>query len=380
MPTLWRYLLGQYTKIFILSVFSFIAILLIMRLEQIARFAALGGAQKKVFLFVLYQIPYILPIAIPISCLIASVILFQRLSHTHELSALRAAGLALRQIATPIFLGSAFLVLISFYTISELSTTSHFATKRLTNELTSVNPLALLQKKQFLNLKEVYLEMNTVEAGRASQDVLLAFNNGKNERLSVITIKDLRLDEPNLVSDRVSFISSVDAKTPYQHDQLLIENMEQAVTPANEFSNLLNPSQWRINNDYLKLPLLIARLKKHRIERDKALSANAPLLAAEASQKIKRCYTDILRRVSIALAAFTFTLTGVAFGMEISRHHSKKWLVSVIGLTALFLTSIFIAKSQDSNLWLSLACYTFPHLFILFFACRKMQQISGGIE
>lgn len=93
MPVFWWYLLKNYLKVQILSVFSFIAILLVSRLEEIAQFAALGAKLSYLALFILYQIPYVLPIAIPISCLISAMLLFQRLSHTHELTALRAGGL-----------------------------------------------------------------------------------------------------------------------------------------------------------------------------------------------------------------------------------------------------------------------------------------------
>ena len=63
-----------------------------LRFKDIARFAALSADGVKTGLFVLYQFPHILPIAIPISALIASFLLFQRLSKTYELTALRASG------------------------------------------------------------------------------------------------------------------------------------------------------------------------------------------------------------------------------------------------------------------------------------------------
>ena len=67
MPIIWRYLLRSYFQVLALSVSSFIAILLVLRFQEIARFASSGTAQLKVLLFTLLQIPYILPIAIPVS-------------------------------------------------------------------------------------------------------------------------------------------------------------------------------------------------------------------------------------------------------------------------------------------------------------------------
>ena len=42
MPVLWRYLIAYFLRIAIVCVLAFIAILLTMRLDEIAHFAALG--------------------------------------------------------------------------------------------------------------------------------------------------------------------------------------------------------------------------------------------------------------------------------------------------------------------------------------------------
>src|SRR5262249_35116763 len=102
MPILWRYLLGHYLKVLVLCVLAFVAILLATRLDEIAHFATLGPEGMVILSFPLHQIPYILPIAIPISCLISAMLLIQRLSHTHEMTAIRASGLSLRMILCPI--------------------------------------------------------------------------------------------------------------------------------------------------------------------------------------------------------------------------------------------------------------------------------------
>lgn len=89
MPILWRYLLKNYFQVFFLCVTGFISILLVTRVQEIARLAALNSQIDIIILFTLCQIPYILPIAIPISGLISAILLVQRLSHTQELSTLR---------------------------------------------------------------------------------------------------------------------------------------------------------------------------------------------------------------------------------------------------------------------------------------------------
>ncbi|MCE5316519.1 MAG: LptF/LptG family permease, partial [Parachlamydia sp.] len=135
MPVLWRYLLGHYLKVLLLCVVTFIAILLTTRLDEIAHFATMGPEGLAIIAFALHQIPYILPIAIPISCLISAMLLMQRLSQTHELTALRAAGLSFYNILCPLLIAAAALSIANFYIVSELSTHSHLTTGKLKNEL-----------------------------------------------------------------------------------------------------------------------------------------------------------------------------------------------------------------------------------------------------
>lgn len=119
MPIIWRYLLSQYLKVLLFCSAAFVLLLLTLRLEEIAHFATLGPQGLYIFLYIYYQIPYILPIALPISALIAAIILFRRLSRLHELTAMRAAGLPLTAILTPLLIAAGFLSAANFYIVSK---------------------------------------------------------------------------------------------------------------------------------------------------------------------------------------------------------------------------------------------------------------------
>src|SRR3972149_1219366 len=131
MPIFWRYLLKSYFKVLGLSLSIFIAILLVTKLREIAEFASCSSGPSSIILFTLYQIPQILPFAISISALISSVILFQRLSQTSELTAIRANGLSLNAILSPLFFASLFLSFLNFYVASELAPRSYFKSKEI---------------------------------------------------------------------------------------------------------------------------------------------------------------------------------------------------------------------------------------------------------
>src|SRR5690242_543580 len=185
MPILWRYILRNFFQVFLLCVASFIGVLLVLRFQEIARFAASGAPLLKVLLFLLLQIPYILPIAIPVSCLIAAMLLLQKLSHMHELTALRACGLGLKPIITPILFAGVLLSAVNFTIACELTPRSRAVTKTLIYEMAATNPLFLLQKESLLKLKHVFMDMKVLKASKYAEDVVLVLKNTSTQRLAL---------------------------------------------------------------------------------------------------------------------------------------------------------------------------------------------------
>lgn len=374
MPIVWRLLLKNYIKVFTLALLSFLTLLIVSRLEEIAQFAALGTSWFTVGKFAFFQIPYILPITLPISCLISSVLLFQKLSHTQELTALRSSGLSLRTVIAPLLLASLLLSALNFYVTSELSTTSHLATRKMAYELTSVNPLILLQNSKIAKLQGAYVQMEPLKNGESAEELVVALPHHTTNRLQLLIAKKLEIKDQTLKGTSVSFISSLPSALPNDFDHLMIENQALSEAQAPEFARLLRNQGWKIANDHLTFRLLKIKMegvKKH--------------LAADPSKKdiqklLNKCYSEVVRRIAFTLAPFTFTFMGAAFGMEISRRRTKKGLISVICLSAFTLICFFIGKELDPYFIPSSLLFLLPHLLILVLAFKTVLKVQRGIE
>ena len=368
MPIFWWYLLKNYLKVLILAVVSFIAILLVIQLEEIAQFATIGAKPSYIFLFTLYQIIYILPIAIPVSCMISALILFQRLSHTQEFTALRAGGLSLRSLTSPILIAGAFLALGTFYISSEMATSSHLATRKMIYDLTSVNPLILLQSAKIARLKNAFVQINPIRNGEEAEDLVIALNNPSGKRLNLCLAKRIEMSGQQLVARQVSLISSSPSEKGSDH--LLIENQKSMSSQAPQFASLLRKSGWKIANDHLKFSLLRARMADVRTQHQRG----------NAKRVLNKCRTEIARRTSMGLSSFTFTLMGVAFGMGISRHWSKRGVITVLVLTALTLIAFCVAKELDHLSLLASFLYLAPHAVMIAASFWTMRRVNHGIE
>lgn len=365
MPILWRYLLRNYFQVFLLSVTGFISVLLITRFKDIARFAATGASSLNVLKFIGFQIPFILPLAVPISCLIASILLFQRLSRHNELTALRISGLGLFPIAFPLIVCGCLMGVLNFAIVSEIAPKCRAISKSLVYQMTAVNPLCLLQKETLVKLKNSYIDMKVLKSGKYAQDVTFIMRSLSNQRLGLMLAKKLTLQEDKLTGSDVTFISSIDSRRDDCFDHLVIENQASMETKADQLAQYLHSNDWNFNYDYLNFRLLQA---KHLLEKGSDVQFNA------------KAWQEIARRTSLGLAAFVFTLVGVAFGMEITRDRKWKGIFWATFLMAFYMICFVAARSMKQQWVPSVACYLTPHFIILFITFRYCKHIAYGYE
>ena len=365
MPIVWRYLLKSYFQVLLLCVGGFIATLLVTRFQEIARFATSGASIFSILLFTLYQIPYILPIALPISCLIASMLLFQKMSHTHELTALRSSGFGLFPIIFPLLLAGAFLTLANFSLVSEITPRARSWTRELIYEMTAQNPLFLLQKESLVRMKDSYIDMKTLKSGRSAQDVIFVVSNASSKRLGLMVAGELFLEKEMLTGKNVTLISSVDPKRGDGFDHLIIENQKTMRTKASNLAQFVQKFETSQSFDYFPLRMILAK--------ERATHGDTRMLGPKACMEISR-------RFSLAFAAFTYTLIGIAFGMQIGRGHSRRGLLYAIGLASAFMIAYVAAKSFRDAPLIACLVYILPHPLIILFSLKSLKKVSEGKE
>jgi lipopolysaccharide export system permease protein len=362
-PVFWQYLLRSYIKVFFLSVLSFIFVLLVTRIQDIARFIALASNTKSIFLYILYQIPHILPLAIPISCLISSLLLFQRLSHTHEMTSLRACGLSLTQIISPLLFAAFLVFLVNFYVTAELTPQCRLYSKEIVYSQTSQNPLLLMQRQNLLQLKNLYVDMEMHEGDSKAKNVFFAMKNPSNQRLNLVFAKQLDVKNILLVGKNISFFSHIEPNSPDLFDILVLENQQMMTTNAHVLAESMKPNRWTVNPNYLSLRMLLIR---------KNLDPS--------SKNIRILKVELIRRFGFAFSAFSFTCIGMAFGTEISRVKRKKGLIFASSLALIILLGFAFAKTVRAHVALSLLIYIVPQILALSCSFWVLRRTSRGFE
>ncbi len=361
MPILWKHLLKGYLKLFFLCVSAFVSILLVVRFQEIALFASSGAKLYQIGLFSLYQIPYILPIAIPISCLLAAMILFQKMSLHLEITALRACGLSIWALAYPLLLISCILSLVNFTITSEMTPLARTFAKKLIYQIAGNNPLMVLQKDSTVGLKSFEFDLKNLIPRKKAEEVICIMRQESQKRISLFTAKELSIDSESIYGNSLCFVSSVDPNFP-SYDHLLIENQEAMQISKNTITSHLFNTDWFAKDDLLTLNEV---LKKHRLEKNPMSSKTG---------------IDLIRRFYLGLCPFTFTLIGIAFGINISRQKRKYAVFLAFFLAILMLGSFVASKTLYKAPIVALFLYITPHPIALFISYRSIRLLSKGVS
>lgn len=379
-PVLWRYLILQYGKIFALTLVGFLFILLTTRLEEAARLVSLGTSVDSVALYILYQIPYVLQVALPIASLIGAIYLFQRLSSNNELTAARASGISLFELYAPLLLVSLAISFLSFQMIFDLSVRSHLAAKQLEYSVREMNPLAILQNSRLLDARGIKVDMKgSLISDKRASDLILAMKAGENGHATIVLAKELASYEQTLSGKHTTVITTKDGKNDTGFDDLLIENTEENETALNGIAMVLNKRKmWKAGNDLLRLPLLLA--KRKNLEQKVEVKEYKGKSPKSITRKIRKVDAEVVRRISLSLAIVTFTLLGCAYGSHIGRLHSKRRFVGVVLLVALFLVCYLAAKSLEQNPRTACLLFLLPHAVIITASIRRLLHIQQGVE
>ncbi len=361
MPVLWRYLLQSYLRVFFLSVGSFVGVLFVLRFKDIARFAALSADGVKTGLFVLYQFPHILPIAIPISALIASFLLFQRLSRTYELTALRASGLGWMSLMAPLLAAALGICILNFSICAELSPYCRRESKTLLYRKTAMNPLLLLQRQPLLRVKNVYVNLEVNNEGQSADNFVCIGYNDSTERLHLIHINHLEIQGDELIGRNAAILSHVPNEQREEFDCTLLENQESLTTSAALLTSALKGKRPTVEPNALNIKQL--NLQRTEIRGEK---------------KAELAWIEILRRYSLGCAALSFTLLGCAFGVQTGRMPNQKTLLQASLWTALVFASYLMGKSLKSVPFLAMLALLAPHPLLWAASLHRFRKISRG--
>lgn len=114
------------------------------------------------------------PLVLPLSILLSSIMTFGSLGEKNELLALKAAGFSLYKIMKPLILVIFFIALFAFYFTNNLWPVANFKMRVLLRDCQKVNPALVLQPRKFITTDEFSIRIGGKNnSGNEFTDILI---------------------------------------------------------------------------------------------------------------------------------------------------------------------------------------------------------------
>jgi lipopolysaccharide export system permease protein len=300
------HILIEFLKPFSLCVFGFLFLFLFGRgLIQMADF--IFNKSVDVFLvlqLLLYSLPFMLIFIIPISVMIATLITFRKLSTDNEITALRASGVSIWKITTPLFMLVLTLSLCMLLLSDKIASASHYNYRLLLAKIGLENPAAALEEGTFIK--------------KFKNFVIFIYEIDKNK------LRGIRIYQPQegrpvrtIVAQKGELISIP------EHGIIKLK----LIHGTSDEPDPKDPSKlYKLNFKTYNLPLNISEIKDSGPLGKKPKDMSIRELSTEIDRLgkagIKATYAlsaEIHNKIAIAFSPLTFLLVGIPLGITTRR-------------------------------------------------------------
>ena len=322
------------TLIFSLGVFTFV-LLLVRMLRQLSEMLVNRHVGLDVIgWFILLLLPYILSFTLPMAMLAATLLEFGRLSADTELTAIRASGVGLGRVAAPVVVMALVLSGICFYVNATLAPQCGFQFRTLFLQLTTRNPMALLEEGKPIKDFPGYVVSIAHKQGNMIQDVALFTLNDKGDVISRLHAQTGQVTgkpaEGKLLLDLYKVTGDIrDEKDP---------NNVHKITPGT-------------TADHYPVELDIRQaVRQARAARDLPDLMFGEVLDEIAKLRAKGIYPaaalmEAHQRVAGAVACVAFTLIGIPLGIKTSRRETSVGIALSLGLALIYYFTMVVANT-----------------------------------
>lgn len=229
-------------------------------------------------------------------------------------------------------------------------------------------------------MRDFYVDMLIEERGKSAHHLFFIAPDKSDQHLNLISIKKLEVKDDELFAPSVNIISQIKNKEGDEKGHLIIENEKNIHTSATDLAKLIKNSHFHLYPHHCSMPFLLISIRnlKEQLVLAKLKGDSKEVKKLKHAQS--KNYCEISKRISIGISAFTFTLLGISFAIEIGRNRKRKNFFIMVSLTIFSLVCLFTGKIFDRHFILATAIYFVPHFIILFTSLWGLSRVARGIE
>ena len=383
MKTLERYVFGAFLSSFFLAFLVLSFVLTVGLMVQIVRYMLQGIPVDLVGRFAFVSFPETLQWTIPLALLVASVLVFSRLSADSEIAAMRACGVNLLTVMRAPLLFALFCTVMGLFVNNEIVPRGHQIRRDLARRISVGAGLELLEPGRVIDdFPKVKIYFEEKEGNWLRDLIVLDFSNPRIDRMitaskALVTSegRDVVLDLHGMTVDPLDENNPGMARaTRFQYrvkDALKDRTYKRREKDFRLFEIL---SEIRLAKVDVKDPQAAAERRAREGRAKGAVAKELKLVKKSLKSQLSNLRTEFQKRLVFAFASICFVLVGVPLGIRAQRRESSIGiaiaLVTALGyyLVVILMTSLEknYAVRPDLLIWLpvvlcaALASYLIP--------------------
>ena len=304
MKILRDYILKEFFHSFFLSVVVFTFVLLVGNVIQLADLVINKGVGIiSVLKLFFYLIPWLLSFTLPIAALTAVVLTFGRFSGDGELTAMKASGIGLLRISSPLLLLGVIFSFAAFFLNDQVSPNASFASRRVVKEIGMKNPTAYLEEGTFIRGFGNYVIFIYEIKGNKFRNIrIYQPQEGKVTRTIVAESGEIHTQPGSNIVELKLFNGTSEEPSPTEPESFY----------------KLNFKTYNMTIDLSKM------MKKEKIDKKTREMTVRELMNEIASIKAQKMdatplYVEIYKKINMSIASFVLILMGIPLGIKAQR-------------------------------------------------------------
>jgi len=294
------------------------------------------GIPFTVFLqFTLYILPIILTFTVPWAIMVAVMLVFGRMSADNEITAMRACGVSIMQIVSPILLITVLLTGLCLYLQVELGPPLLGKSRQLMSNAAINQPLAIFEPGKQISYENTIIYIDDKEGENGIRGVQI-YTLGKDKKTAT---SDISAATGEILVDKEQQILTIrlyDCMVEDKGRGGRSEGVERFFCQTLEFNfnygKEANSGPVSVRPKFMRLSDLMGRIR----------------LTKELGRDTTELEVELNQRVAFALSPIAFLLLGLPLAIRTSRRETSVGLFLSVILAGAFFLSIILCESLSS--------------------------------
>lgn len=290
-----------------------------------------------------YMLPDVLRYALPLSMLIATVLVFNRMSADDEIIALKASGVGLWQIVAPGLLISVILCVAGLWLGMFLAPEMRYRSQLLNWQAMSSSPIAMLEPGSVTRINDT----TSVRVGGKSPNGLLhdihLFESGK---------------DGSMLRDITARQGIINVNNSAQRLELILKDFTVTELPLNREASkegkFTGSKPAFLSADQITVPIEYGTIQDNKGLKRKLKMMDVQMLLGDLrwnearGNNVTEHWVEFQTRLALAFSPLAFLLLGIPFGIRQKRSETSSGLVTCIMIALFFYAFMLLADSLEN--------------------------------